>query len=408
MRKYLLIALLSMGAVATFAQKKAVTEAKNLATQEKPDYKAAEELIKGALENDETKNDVKTWYTAGYILNKKYEDERNKKLLKQKTDEPAMYKALQGAYNYWIKAIELDKLPDAKGKVKPKYEKEIKDKIKENIPDLVNAGVYYYDLKNYKMAYTYFDAYNQASINEYLKDLKLGDDANTKMLPYYASLAALNMNDDEIAIKALEFAKNYEYERYRIYYFLAETYNKTKQQDKYIATLLEAHNVFKDSLYFSGNLINSYINKKDYDNAIKFLSDAIAAKPSESLYIALGEVYQESGKNEELAKGAFNDALKLNPNNTQAYFYLGRLSFNKAIEQTNTAYEIKDKKKQAVAYDKAKALYREALPFFKKSLELQPDAMEYMNPLRTIYYNLNMNKEYDALDKIITAKQKGK
>ena len=141
MKKNLLIVILIiLGISATFAQKKSVTAAKNLAAQEKPDFVSAERLIKEALVNNETKNDVETWYTAGFILYKKFEIERNKKILSQKFDGSMMYPALYDAYNYWIKCIQLDKLPDAKGKVKPKYTVEILGKIKENINAFAEGG----------------------------------------------------------------------------------------------------------------------------------------------------------------------------------------------------------------------------------------------------------------------------
>ena len=407
MRKYMLVTLLLVvGVCATFAQKKSVSEAKSAANQEKPDYVTAEKLIKEALENDETKNDAKTWNTAGFIFNKKFEDERNKKLLKQKFDEKTMYSALYDAYNYWLKCIAIDNLPDAKGKIKPKFEKDIKEKIKENVNEFINAGAYFYDQKDYKLAYHYFDAYNQAGAKEELKSLKIGTDTTLRMIPYYACLSALNMNDDQTAINALEFAKKTDYERYRIYYFLAEAYKKTSQKEKYMATLNEGYGIFSDSLYFIGNLINNYIINKDFDNASKFLKEAISRKPSDNLYIALGEVYQESKKSDTEIKTTFEEAIKLNPMNAQAYYYIGRIYFNKAVDLSNTASEIKDNKKYLAAREKTKGLYKDAMPYFKKAAEISPESVEYMIPLRSIYYNLNLSKDFDVIDKKISAKQK--
>ena len=407
MKKFKLISiLLIVGFCTLFAQKKAVSEAKSAATQDKPDYKTAESLIKEALINDETKNDVKTWYTAGFIFNKKFEDERNKKLIKLSFDEPGMYRSLLEGFNYWFKCIEIDKLPNEKGKVKPKYESELRDKIKENVNELINGGAYFYDQKDYKSAYKLFNFYNQASVNPNLKGLGIGEDPNLQMIPYYACLSALKMENDSVSISALEFAKTKNYERYLVYNFLTSIYHKTNQNDKYNETLKEGYAFFPDSIYFAGNLINSYINTKDFENASKFLLESIKRKPNDNLYIALGEVYQESGKPEELAKSAFEEAIKLNPSNHTAYFYIGRMSFNKAVELSNKAYETKDKKKQAGLLEKTKGFYREALPSFQKALELSPNSIEYMNPLRSIYYNLNMMKDFDVLDKKISAFQK--
>lgn len=71
----------------------------------------------------------------------------------------------------------------------------------------------------------------------------------------------------------------------------------------------------------------------------------------------------------------------------------------------DAASSIKDNKKYNAAREKVKALFREALPSFQKAHELKPDNVEYMIPMRSIYYNLNMSKEYEAMDKLIKSKQ---
>jgi len=101
MKKLLIIIFLIGEISATQAQKASVNQAINAATQEKPDYNIAEKLIKEALVNNASKNDAYTWYAAGLIYNKKYEEEQNKKLLKQNCNQPLMHESFYNAYNYW-------------------------------------------------------------------------------------------------------------------------------------------------------------------------------------------------------------------------------------------------------------------------------------------------------------------
>ncbi len=353
----MIMAFLIAGTTVSFAQKKAVAEAMSLSAQEKPDFATAESKIKEALQNDETKNDAKTWYSAGMVFNRHYEAERNKKILKQKVDDQGMYNSMYEAYNYWLKCLELDKLPDAKGKVKPKYDKEIKAKIKENVNDFINAGAYFYDQKDYKNAYKFFSTYAHVPEVQDLKEFNLAADQNYKMIPYYACLAAMNSGDNQLAIDALNFAKNTDYERYKIYYFICDAYKKNGQKDKYLEALKEGYAAFSDSLYFMGNLVNEYITAKDYDNAIVFLKEALNKKPDLNLYIALGEVLQAANKPEDEIKSTFESALKIDPNFAQAHFYIGRLKFNKAVELNDAASSIKDNKKYNAAREKVKTLF---------------------------------------------------
>ena len=62
MKRVLLTVALCVAASASFAQKKAVSEAQSIAKTPNADFAEARNLIKGALENPETKNDAKTWF----------------------------------------------------------------------------------------------------------------------------------------------------------------------------------------------------------------------------------------------------------------------------------------------------------------------------------------------------------
>ena len=67
MKRVLLTVALCVAASASFAQKKVVNEAQSIAKGSNADFGEARTLIKGALENPETKDDAKTWYVAGFI-----------------------------------------------------------------------------------------------------------------------------------------------------------------------------------------------------------------------------------------------------------------------------------------------------------------------------------------------------
>ena len=43
-------------------------------------------------------------------------------------------------------------------------------------------------------------------------------------------------------------------------------------------------------------------------------------------------------------------------------------------------------------------MFEKAIPFFQKAHELNPSERSYMIVLRSIYYKLDMTKEYDAIE----------
>ena len=81
MKKVLFSVALVMASCAVFGQTKAVKEAKRQADAKK--FAEAEQLINGALENEETKNQANTWNVAGYVQQKINEEENTKAYLKQ-------------------------------------------------------------------------------------------------------------------------------------------------------------------------------------------------------------------------------------------------------------------------------------------------------------------------------------
>ena len=96
MKRVLLTVALCVAASASFAQKKVVSEAQSIAKGSNADFGEARTLIKGALENPETKDDAKTWYVAGFIEDQQFNAERAKQILGQQPNEPVMYEALYG------------------------------------------------------------------------------------------------------------------------------------------------------------------------------------------------------------------------------------------------------------------------------------------------------------------------
>ena len=108
MKKIILSLLLVISFTLTFAQKSNVSKAKNKALMETPDFPAAREAIKLALNDSTTKNQAETWYVAGLIGNKQNELLYQKALLKMPFDTVAKGTALMESYNYYLEALKLD------------------------------------------------------------------------------------------------------------------------------------------------------------------------------------------------------------------------------------------------------------------------------------------------------------
>ena len=403
MKLVLVTVALCVAASASVAQKKVVSEAQSIAKGSNADFGEARTLIKGALENPETKDDAKTWYVAGFIEDQQFNAERAKQILGQQPNEPVMYEALYGILPYFQKAYELDQLPNEKGKVKPKYTKDIKSILSANHVYLFNGGAYYFDKQEYKKAYDFFNQYVEISELPMFAGTQTAEKDSTFMtVQFYAAAAASLAKDSRLAIAALERAKNTPYRQYDVYQYLCYEYGEARTaQDSVMLekTFEEGMQVFPDSAFFLNNLINTYIYSNRNEKALEMLNVAIQKNPNDAnLYNVMGRVYETGLKDYANAEKNFQIALEKDPNLTDALSNIGRIYYNQGVNKLSEANMINDSKKYQEELSMAKDLFKKALPYYKKAHEAEPEKMDNMIALRGIYYNLNMGPELEAIE----------
>ncbi len=401
MKRVLVTIGLCLMTTVVFGQKKAVSDAERIAKDSKPDFNEARTLIKGAMENAETKDDAKTWYVAGLIEDTQFSTENMKQILGQKPDEAVMYEALGNILPYFKESYRLDQLPNEKGKVKPKYTKNIKGTLNANILYYLNGGAYFFDQRNYKRAHDFFEQYLEIADLPFMKGEKAAArDSNFMIVQFYAAIAAMQMDNPQQAIKDLNRAKGTDYRRFDVYQSLCYVYDQVLKDTVGLEkTLEEGMKLFPDSSYFLNNMINVYISTKRNEQAMQLLNTAISKSPNNpQLYFALGSLYEVGLKDEAKAEEAYKKALDLDPENPSNIFSVGRLYFNQGVSLLDKANSLNDQNQYKAEKAKAEAMLRKALPFFEKAHKLKPEEREYMIGLRGIYYNLSMNKEFDAVN----------
>ncbi len=319
-------------------RKKAVNEAQSIAKGSTPDFSEARTLIKGALENPETKDDAKTWYVAGFIEDQQFSNERTKQVLGQQPDEPVMYEALGSILPYFEKAYELDQLPNEKGKVKPKFTKDIKSILSANHVYLFNGGAYYFDQQEYKQSIRFLQPIcrNIRTANV-RRDSDCGKRLYFMTVQFYAAAAASLAKDSRLAIAALERAKNTPYRQYDVYQYLCYEYGEARTaQDSVMLekTFEEGMQVFPDSAFFLNNLINTYIYSNRNEKALEMLNVAIQKNPNDAnLYNVMGRVYETGLKDYANAEKNFQIALEKDPNLTDALSNIGRIYYNQGVNK---------------------------------------------------------------------------
>ena len=406
MKKVIISISLCMIAAFTFAQSKNVSDAQKQVKMGAPDYAEARRLIGLALENAETANQAKTWYTAGWIESQQFEAIYNGKMILgielSAGEKDAVNNAILAMYPYFVKASELDNIPDAKGKVKPKYKTSIKTALRSAHPYYINGGLGAFDAKDYEKAYNFWNVYAsipEMSIFEGDREMaRVKADSSFAQILFYTGLAASEMKAPEKAIEAYEKVVPTGYNNEEVLRYLSYEYNVLGNKEKYTATLELGAERYPASDYFMLSLINFYIAEKENEKAIVVLEEAVARQPQNSdLLRALGEVYEEQDSQTK-ARENYLKAIAIKADNVDALGNMGRTYYNEAIKKMAETANVDQAQAQQLA-NEARELYREALPYFEKALQIDPDMRSVMMPLRSIYYNLGMGDKFEEIEK---------
>ncbi|MBB3186458.1 tetratricopeptide repeat protein [Microbacter margulisiae] len=400
MKKILLSLMLIVTTVTVFGQKSNVSLAKNKALASTPDFPAAIAAIQAAQQNSATKDEAETWYVAGTVYNAISEKEYAKELLKQKFDQDTLGLNLVKAFGCYLKSYNLDQQPNDKGKIKPRFTKDIKNIFHTYYTDgqLIRYGSYLFDKKRYADVVKTFEVYLSIPDLEMFKPDELKKDSTYKMVKYYTAIAAINANDTTTALNLLGQLKNDNYELKNVYELLYQEYAAKKDTANFVAVLKTGASKFPAEPFFLQNLINYFIYSGKNAEALNYLNQAITEEPKVAQYQYVKGNLLEMNKDIDGARAAFEKALELKPDYAEAEASLGRLYYNQAINMLLAANDIKDVNVYNQKVTQATDVFKQALPYFEKAHQMNPKDTDITGTLKKLYYRLQMTKEYQALN----------
>lgn len=419
MRKILFItmmAVLTSGSI--FAQKSALKDAKRALGRD--DLNEARTMIKQAVEHPETATDPETWKVWGDIGNKAFDLQRTNAMLGKSSNDKVMYDGLMESYGPYVKADSLGELPDAKGKVKNKFRKDIAGILRANHPFYINGGVYYNEQGDYKKATDFFEIYwniPSLPIFEGEKDAFVLD-STFQTIKYYAIITAIQGEDHKRALAMLQraakepFIENSAYKESDIYELMASEYIQLGDSAKFLEILYDGAEKFPSSNYFLPNLVNVFIREGNTDKAMEYLDKAIENTPQNScdLNSVKGALLAEQ-KNYEAAEAEYRKALAQDPNCERALEAIAVNFILQAQDLKEKTALMSDRQQQMVNDKQTVELYQKALPSLEKYAELLKgreapahDIESALLKLRNVYYNLSSmgvdkSKEMEEVEK---------
>lgn len=325
MKKLLTLALCAATIASAGAQVQAVKNASKMAGKI-DQLNEARSVIKEAIENPETANDAQTYFVAGNIEYDAYDKADALKMINpqdQRVDPLEMGREMLNGYKYYMQALPLDSIPNAKGEVKPKYSKKIFDKINGHSEKYYQAGA---DFFNNKLFYP--EAYEAFMIFGDLPDLPFASN-NVKATPdtiratsyFNAGIAAYSGNELEAAAKAFKKARLNNYSDPECYIYEIACWQNIMARDSLrVNDAKEAISETAQAGYakfglsqplFINNMVNTLVTDGETDKALDLLANLLAENPeSPALYGLRGFVYDRND-NDELSVADYLKAASL-------------------------------------------------------------------------------------------------
>lgn len=415
MKKLAILALAMMVSGGAFAQDKVWKKALSLGEGGKT--AEAVEMIQPALESAETKDKAGAYNALAKIYYKQYliqatiqtENVANKQMGKAEkpVDLEKMHQGLYDAFKAFIKSDEFDVLPDAKGKVKPKYRLEVSKTYYNLRPQLINAGQYYYNNKDFENAKKMWGLYLESKAAPLFAD-HIEPDQYAGQIAYYVCFLSYQTKDYDtyqkyIGVGLADPEQAAACEEINIA-MLQNRYADTKAAEDSVTFLnaaIAAHQKYPEVQRYFDVIARCYATKPDV--LIKFMDEEIVKNPNAVLpYLYKGEIAMNNQKWEEAIelykKAAANDA-----NNIIANYNLGVCYYNKANNLKDALADKKTGKLTDANADKVRSGLTDALTYLEKARQLDPDqeTCRWAYILANTYYVRGEQDKYEEVSKLI-------
>ena len=380
-----------MMSAACCAQKKQIGEARTILKSGK-NIEQAEKLMTDLLKDKANENNTRIYDIWLQAVEKQYLAINEKMYVKQKVDTTNFFNLAKRMFVVAERLDSIDAKPDKNGKVNPEYRKANAAKMSAYRPNIYYGGAHHLKKGDFKTAYGFFEMYldcdRQPLFTGYdymYKDPKMGEVA------YWATYCGYRLNDPLLVLRHAATAQRDEQKLEYTLQYMAEAWDKLEDDSMCIATLWQGFRRYPESKFFFPRLMDTYNHRGNYLMADSVVNEALKTDTLNELYLfAKSMVMLNLKKYGDCLK--FSDQLiKLNPNLPDIYYNGGLACLNIAQRMDSRKY-----KKQV------KKMYEKARPYMEKYREMAPDEVDKWAPaLYRIYFNLNMGKQFDEIDKLL-------
>lgn len=231
---------------------------------------------------------------------------------------------------------------------------------------------------------------------------------------FNAGLSADKLNNYDDAIKYYHMAAENNYGGADIYRNIIQVVNRKNEgpSDEAYKYIEEAKKKYPGNINIIIEEFNYHNSKGNADAAQAALQAAIDKDPKNPIFhYSIGATFDEMANNKheegnhsdaklyvEKAVEAYKKAIELDPNYADAYYNMGVLYNNESYNLTEEIKSIEDVTVYNEKLKESRELLKEAIPYLEKSHELTPTDVNTLKLLKSIYFTLEMEEEYNVVN----------
>lgn len=415
MKKLLCMALVLFPMCSMFAQNTLVYKAQEKVDENKLDEAAS--VMEQALTSGKTKNMAGAYNMAGVVQGKILSAEIAKAANKQPLDTAKFITALNKAVEYFEKSYKLDNTPDEKGKLKPKYNKDVESPFQSNSKMISQMMQYYAYAGQFlnqngdrKGAYDAFEKFlempkSPVFTKQQSDSIYKSNSEEYYTIAFYTTLLGYQLKDDDRTMRHIDFALQDTAQKNKndLYFIKAQTLLNKKDTASWVKCVTEAITVLPNNTQFVQNLLYYYSIKHLNDEAKATAEDLIAKAPNnKNAWYSAGCIYLNLVKDFVKARECLGKALELDPSFPDANYNMGVSYVNELISKKDQFVTDPRNPKYKTDVEKVKDFYRKGLTYFEKTRELVPDQPQVWGlSLKNVYYNLEMKDKEKEIDEVL-------
>lgn len=357
------------------------------------EYAKARTAIDEAILNEKTKEQAKTWFYRGQIYNQ------------IALDTTGEFSNIADPIGIALESFKTAlSLPDVKN-----YKTDIGAELFTTYNLFFSKGATAYSAGNSEEAYINFSKAHEANLLQ-IDAYPLGV-LDTGVI-FNMGLMAERTGRTTEAVAAYQKLVEMKYSESYLYSKLSNIYLEAGRKEEALAILEEGRKNFPQDKEIITAELNYYLSQNKLDVLVSKLENAISLDPKNTeLYFVLGTTHSELIKLDSLngnlhfdaAIKAYDKALSLDPERFDINLNAGALYYNTAIE-INKAMNMlpleKEAEYQKLSVERNK-LYMQALPYFENGHRIDPKNTDCMLALKEIYVRTNQKEKAEAIKQLL-------